>query len=100
MKPETETQRSEETGTETEAYKPGGKELVELCAALLEDDEFVANYVVKSEKVKRAVVDEYLRGISRTPPVMSRGVAALAPRPRAKTLEEAKKLCETYLGGI
>ena len=63
MKPKTETQCSKETRTETKAYKPGGKELVELCAALLEDDEFVAKYVVKSEKVKRAVVDEYLRGI-------------------------------------
>ena len=79
---------------------PSGKELVELCAALLDDDDFVAGYVLKSEKVKRAAINEYLRGFTRTPPVMAKGAATLAPRPKAKTLEEARKLCESYLGGL
>ena len=98
MQSKTETPKAR--GYNANRTERSGKELVELCASLLEDDEFIAGYVLKSEKVKRAVIDEYLRGFSTAPPVMSRGSATLAPRPKAKTLEEAKKLCESYLNGM
>ena len=76
----------------------GGEKLVELCAALLDDDEFISRYVLKSEKVGRAVIDKYLRERGRSAPVMGKGSPALAPIERAKTLDEAKRLCEKFLG--
>lgn len=84
---------NEETGGD-------GEKLVELCAALLEDDEFISRYVLRNEKVERAVIDKYLRERGRSAPVMGKGSPALAPIEKAKTLDEAKRLCEKFLGSV
>ena len=77
-----------------------GEQLVKLCASLLEDDEFIARYVLKSEKVERAVIDRYLRGRTKSAPIMPQGSAVLAPLKKAKDLDEARRLCEQFLRNV
>lgn len=102
---ETETTYSEtvpqaeptENNSPAESDFSDGEQLTMLAASLLNCEEFVARYAVGNETVERAVIDRYLRTLPKTAPVMSKGSAVLAPLKRAKTLKEAKRLCEEYL---
>lgn len=87
-------------GLETLTEKERGQRLVELAARLLEDDAFIAAYVVGNKKAEDAVIENYLKTKLKTAPVMGRGSAALAPAAKPKTLEEAGRLCKLYLNGL
>ena len=67
------------------------------AARLLDDADFVSEYVLSRDDVRRAVIDDYLKSFVRHSPSMPAGTGALAPPLGAKSLEEAKKLCELFL---
>lgn len=62
---------------------------------LLSDGQFLKEHVLKSDAVKRSVIEDYIRGLREgVPPVVMSdgGEIAVAPRNKPRTLEEAGRL--------
>jgi len=59
---------------------------------LMESEDFVNDYILPNERIKRLFIEDYLFGLSQNKPprtIFSAGVTALTPPSRPKTLEEA-----------
>jgi len=66
---------------------------------LLEDNSFIENKILKNEKIKSRIINEYLDDISKkkTPPVVLNGKGSslgFSVQEKPKTLEEAMKIVE------
>lgn len=69
---------------------------------LVNDEQFINNYILTSEKVKQKIINNYLQTLkqSKTPTVISSksgGFVGLTPQDKPKSLDEAKKIMELML---
>ncbi len=60
---------------------------------LAKDEDFLNNYVLSNENVRKRIVDEFLDGLSLPPETLkTNGQACMAPPNKPKTIEEAGRM--------
>ena len=83
------------------AWESVMKENFKSPKKLMEDPEFIEEYVLKNTEIKKKIIDEYFKGLNvSTSPIVMTGVgggSVLTPPNRPKTLKDANRIATEML---
>lgn len=83
------------------AWESVMKENFKSPKKLMEDTEFIEEYVLKNTEIKKKIIDEYFKGLNvSTSPIVMTGVgggSVLTPPNRPKTLKDANRIATEML---